>query len=42
MFESPKGEVSKKKERVKMIGVALMIVALVFAFEQGCVNLFGR
>lgn len=42
MFESPKGEVSKTKERVKMIGVALMIVALVFAFEQGCINLFGR
>ncbi|MGK0363611.1 MAG: hypothetical protein ACI85O_000664 [Saprospiraceae bacterium] len=42
MFESPKGEKNKIKERVKMIGIALVIVALIFAFEQGCVNFFGR
>jgi len=42
MFESPKGEKNKLKERVKMIGIALVIVALVFTFEQGCINFFGR
>jgi len=42
MFESPEGEKSKIKERVKMIGGALIIVTLVFAFEQSCINFFGR
>ncbi len=42
MFESPKKEKSKTIERLKMIGVALLIVALVFTFEQGCINFFGR
>jgi len=42
MFESPKGEKNQLKERVKMIGIALGIVALVFTFEQGCINFFGR